>query len=738
MVLNKRVFREFRENIVKYCGLMLLILIASTLVVGFSNSTDCVIYTGAKAAKINKQEDGDFLVESKLDNSTLQKLQSMGVTVDESFYVDYEINSSHKIRLFKERKNLNKISIVNGNKLNYDDENKIVIDSHFGETNNMDVGQYLKINNEKYMIIGYGASPDYTQVKENLSDVTPAPENFGIGFISDSDFEKFDNICYSYSYKLNGASAEKVKNIINRNASLREFVKAEDNPRIRGYIDDSLVNKNVSMIVGVILFVMISFIISMSLINNIDAESAIIGALYSLGYMKNELLKHFMILPVIIAAVGASVGTCLGFIIEGNFSQSTLDMYNLPLLERTYPPYLFLVGIVMPILIVILVNYRVLSKKLNRTPLQLLRKEKKQSKLNAIKIKHFSFITKFQLREFLREIGGNITLFFGIFIATFLLVFGVAVHSTLNGYIKDMKEQSNFKYSYTLKIPIEVTENKNTEKITVKGLSYYYKDLGQDMDVTLQGIKENSNFFDFNIKDSDPGLYISENVSNKFNLKIGDTLTLKDTSENKIYNLKIKGTVNYASGLYVFMNRKQLNSLLDESVSYFNGYLSQNKLNINKDYIYSVITNENIIKSANNMVSIMMPTVVMIISLSVVLFVISMYLLLKMSIDKSELSISLVKIFGFNRRELNKLYLGSSLYTVIFSAVVSVPVSMGLLKIIYPNVIANVSSFMTIHLERQDYIYIAVVILGSYFFSNYFLKKHVNSISLAEALKNRD
>lgn len=738
MVLNKRIFREFRENIVKYSALMLLVLISSTLIVGFSNSTDCVIQTGTKVAKINNQEDGDFLVESKLDNSTLKKLSDLGVTVDESFYVDYELNNSQKIRLFKDRKNLNKISITNGAKLQPKQKNQIILDTHFAEINNMNIGQYLVINNEKYKIIGYGAAPDYTEVKEKLSDVIPTPKNFGIGFIPDSDFEKFNDISYSYSYKLNGASSDKVKNIVSKNANLLEFTKAENNPRIRGYIDDSLVNKNVSMIVGVVLFLMISFMISMSLINNIDKESSIIGALYSLGYLKNELLKHFMVLPIAIVFIGATLGTCLGFAIESNFSKSTTDSYSLPIIERVYSPYLFFIGIIVPILIVIIVNYRVLSKRLNNTPLQLLRKEKKQSNLNTVKIHHFGFITKFRLREFLREISGNITLFVGIFISSFLLVFGVGVHSTLNNYIDTMQNQSRFKYTYILKMPIKITENEDTERITVKGLSFYYDKLGQDMDVTLQGIKENSNFFDFNIKDNDSGTYISENVSKKFNLKIGDNIILKDTAENKIYNLKIKGIVNYVSGLYVFMNQKQLNSLLDESDSYFNGYLSQNKLNINKDYIYSSTTNDNMIKSAKNMTSILMPIVVMLIILSIILFIISMYLLLKLMIDKSTLSISLVKIFGFNRKEISKLYLGSSLYTVIFSSIVSVPMSIKLLKLLYPNIIANVSSFMKIHLKTTDYLFISLIILSSYFVSNYFLKKHVNSISLAEALKNRD
>ena len=55
-------------------------------------------------------------------------------------------------------------------------------------------------------------------------------------------------------------------------------------------------------------------------------------------------------------------------------------------------------------------------------------------------------------------------------------------------------------------------------------------------------------------------------------IKIGDYITLVDKSTNKEYDLKIEGTIDYASGLSVFMNIKSLNTLLSNDEDYFNGY----------------------------------------------------------------------------------------------------------------------------------------------------------------------
>ncbi len=736
MVLDKRIIREFTGNISRYLGLIALVLISSMLIVGFANSTDCIVETGETVAIENNLEDGEFYVDSQLNNMTLEEIRNLGVNIEENFYVDYKLYENQTIRLFKQRENINRMSITEGS--NLIGTNQIVVDQHFGDANQYNILNNLTIENKNFKVVGYGAAPDYTNIIKKCSDLTPNPKNFGIGFMNEEDFRNLKNKSYSYVFKLNGVSSDKIKNIVSKNSTVTEFIKIADNTRAIGYIDDSKVNKNVAIIIGFVLCIMIGFMISMSIINSIDEESPIIGALYSLGYVKAEILRHFMILPTMVVSIGAIIGTILGFAIEGSLAQSTTDAYVLPNIRRIYSPYLIFVGVIIPILIVITINYFIISKKLNSTPLQLLRREKKASKVNTIKINYFGFITKFRLREFFREIRGNIILFCGIFISTFLLVFGVCIHSAINEYVKIIQEEVTYNHMYTLKLPIEVTENKKLEKATVKSLAIYFKDLNMDMDVILNGIKENSNFYPFNIPEDDPGLYISSSVQGKFNLNVGDTITLKDKSENKVFNLKIKGVVNYKSGLNVFMNETQLNSLLKEDKSYFNGYLSKNKLDINEDYIYSETTFKNIVESAENKTSMMLPIIIVLIVFSSILFIISMYLLLKLMIDKSISSISLVKIFGFNQSEVNKLYLGSSLYTVLFSAAISIPLTVKITKLIYPSITSDVQAYYSIVLQSKDYCFIVMVIMVSYFMSNILLKKHIKSISLSEALKNRD
>ncbi|WP_238917710.1 ABC transporter permease [Clostridium sp. YIM B02555] len=741
MILNKRIIREFKENKIKYIGLILLIILSSMALVAFSNSADCVIQIGEKIAKENNLQDGEFQVKFKLDNFTLQKIHDVGVTVDENFYIDYSINNDKTLRLFKERKNLNKLSIVNGKNFSSDlDTNMdIILDEHFASVNKYSINHTLELNNSPYTVIGYGVAPDYSLVIKKITDSNASPENFGIGFISSNNFNKFNNnITYNYSFKLNGFSSEKFKNILRKNASLISFLNSKDNHRISGYIDDNLTNKKVGIILGVVLIIMISFIISVSIINTIDQESAIIGTLYSLGYLKNELLYHFLILPLILVSIGSVVGTFLGFLLARPLIVTSTEYYSLPYIPTIYTPSLLILGILVPILIVVIVNTYILSKRLNSSPLQLLRNEKKQAKMNTITIRHFSFITKFRLRQFLREYKSNLILLFGIIISTFLLIFGLGTNSAVKTYIQNITTENKFQYNYILNLPIEITENNDVEKTTVTSLSIFYEDLGQNIDLTFQGIKENSKFYNFNIKNSDPGIYISNNIHNKLGLNIGDTMFLKDTSNNKIYNLKVSGIVDYSTGLYVFMNREQMNLLLDKSKSYFNSYLSSKKLNINDKYIASLVTKESLIKSCENMTASMSDAILLVIIFASIMFVITMYLLLKLIIDKNTYSISLLKVLGYTQKELNKLYLGSSFYVVLVSALIAIPLCAKITKALWPNLTSDLQTYMPISLTGYDYLFMFIIIFTSYYISLYFLKRHLYSIPMTEALKNRD
>ena len=68
-ILIKRVFRNLKNNFVRYFALFLLIVMGMYLVVSMIDSADTVINGVNEKAKINKLEDGEFKVFEKLSKN---------------------------------------------------------------------------------------------------------------------------------------------------------------------------------------------------------------------------------------------------------------------------------------------------------------------------------------------------------------------------------------------------------------------------------------------------------------------------------------------------------------------------------------------------------------------------------------------------------------------------------------------------------------------------------------------
>lgn len=233
----------------------------------------------------------------------------------------------------------------------------------------------------------------------------------------------------------------------------------------------------------------------------------------------------------------------------------------------SFPIYIFFMGIAVPIIIVTFVNYLIVSKQLNRTPLQLLRKEKKRKNQKDVDISILNFMVKFKILQLVREFKGNVMLFIGVVFAMFILILGLGMSSTVSSFVSHVGKDAVVDYTYILKIPIEVNENDEVEKSYIKGLTMYCDDFDTNMNVTVQGINKDSVFYDYKIDDNDKNAYVSSSFADKFHVRKGDSILLKDTQSNKIYSFNVGGIVDYRIGLYVFMNRQMMNESMNQKKS---------------------------------------------------------------------------------------------------------------------------------------------------------------------------
>lgn len=107
--------------------------------------------------------------------------------------------------------------------------------------------------------------------------------------------------------------------------------------------------------------------------------------------------------------------------------------------------------------------------------------------------------------------------------------------------------------------------------------------------------------------------------------------------------------------------------------------------------------------------------------------------------DRSfRLSISLMKVFGYRRREIRRLYLDGNFYVILLGAVICVPLAKWSMDLVYPYCIANVAIGMDLKFTPQIYIMIYGGILLCYMVINFLLVGRLNKLVPAEVLKNRE
>ena len=522
--------------------------------------------------------------------------------------------------------------------------------------------------------------------------------------------------------------------------NLTQFLIAADNPRIDAAAGDVVINRFAGILAGIILMVLFTYVISVFVIHNIEKESSVIGALYALGVTRGQLLFHYLLNPLLLSFLGGAVGCILGFSEYGTGWQmgDSIAYYSLPPMRIVTPGYLLFYSLIMPPVTAAVVNYLVINKKLKCTALSLLRNEQtagKAGRIQNMNLGNMKFLLRFQIRQMLREIRSAFAVVIGMFICLLILMMSIDCAVLCINFGNACLEETKYAYMYTYKYP--------TEDVPEGGIPAYVENLkkeayGYNLDVTVLGIDDDNPYFPIVTADKKNEIVISSAAAQKFGVKVGDKLVLSDEVNERDYAFTVKNIVNFTSGVYVFLDRDVMQELFDQEDDYYNVVFADHALDIDNGRLYATVSKENVEESSQIFTDMMGPMVVMLVAISALIFMIVMYLMMKVMIDRSAFSISLMKVFGYRRREIRRLYLDGNFYVILLGALICVPLAKWSMDLVYPYCIANVAIGMDIKFTPQIYIMIYGGILLCYMVINFLLVGRLNKLVPAEVLKNRE
>ena len=754
----------------KYIVIFILLVTTIGFVSGFLVADNSMLLAYNDGFQKYNIEDGHFVTEKKMNRAQLKSVAASGNTLYEMFYAEESLDNGSTMRIYKKRDKVNGVCLMEGELPVQPDE--IAIDRMYADNNGLKVGDTIHNGIKSWKITGLVALSDYSCLFSDNNDTMFDSLKFGVGIVTEENFSSYTKgdltWCYAWKYPEKPADdvqekewADDFRDLLVKEVTLEEYVPCYLNQAIQFTGDDMGSDKAMMIVLLYIVIVIMAFVFSVTISNTITREAAVIGTLRASGYTKRELVLHYATMPVLVTLIGAGIGNILGYtVMKDVCADMYYGSYSLPTFVTVWNADAFVKTTVIPVILMFLINVLTLTGKLKLSTLKFLRRDlsrKKQKR--ALHLSHcLPFFMRFRLRVIFQNMSNYMVLLVGILFANFLLIFGMAFPSALKHYQDTIDDSMLCKYQYMLSVPENAlnddrklesmfhmlqyttgveTENEDAEKFSAYSLQTEPENsMMNSEEVLLYGIELDSRYVSADVGGSQ--VYMSSALQQKYGLHIGDMITMKEKYESDEYTFTITGVYEYSSTLALFMSREYLNKTFDFGSTYFGGYFSDSEItDIDEKYIGSVIDVDAMTKISRQLLKSMGGMMYLVEGFAILIFVVLVYLLSKIIIEKNSQSISMTKILGYNNGEISRLYILSTTFMVMLFILISLPIEGTLIRTVF---IFCIKIMMNgwIELYMDPMIYLKMFVLGivTYAVVAALEYRRIRKVPMTDALKN--
>ena len=750
--LRKRLPRELKGELGKYLVVFILMVASIGFVSGFLVADNSMLIAYNEGFEKYNIEDGNFRTAEQVHKTQREEIEALGVKLYDNYYVEEPLDNGSTMRFFKNRQQVDKVCLMKGELPAGTGE--IAIDRMYADNNSLKVGDKLTLHGKEYRICGLVALSDYSALFSSPSDMMFDSIKFGVAIVTPDTFKEYpeDKLHYVYSWKYDERPADDTK----AKALSEDFLDklSEEAPKymnaVTGYIpeytnqaiiftgDDIKGDTTFVQMFLYIIVVIIAFIFAITTSNTIAKEAGVIGTLRATGYTRWEIVRHYLALPMLVVFLGAAVGNILGYTLLKDYAASAYyGSYSLPTYVTMWNPQAFINTTIIPIIIVFVIDLVMLTRKLSLSPLQFIRhdlsqrKKKKAFRLNT----KIGIMKRFRLRVLFQNMPNYIIMIIGALLGNILVMFGLVLGPVLDSYQQEITTNLLADHQYLLKAQVE-TENKDAEKFSATTLKTIEGALKSE-EITVYGIAKNSRYVDLPLDNNE--VYISNAYSEKHGIKVGDEITLREQFGSKEYKFRVGGVYYYPSTLTVFMDKDAFNEKFGYDKDNFTGYFSKSEISdIDDLYIATEITVDDLTKVSRQLTRSMGNMMNIFVVFGVIMYVLIIYLLSKIIIEKNAQSISMTKILGYRNSEINGIYIATTAIVTVVTLLVTIPLSDYLLGQMFVFFMRDYPGWLPYRTFISVYAKTALIGVGSFALIALALTRRIKKVPLADALKNAD
>lgn len=798
--LSKKMLRDIKLNKMQFFNIFIMVFLGVFVFAGIHSYMDGMQKSVDSYYDNNNLQDiwiagenfskDDLEDIKKIDNiKNAERILTLNMDLENYKNVVIETN-------FIETNDISKMYIVEGEEYSQDKDG-LWIDSYLAKNLEIKVGDELTLKYQNYTVKetvkGLVNTPDHVYIIKDETAIFPTHKDYGYVYLSINEFPKefiYDEIKEKIANESQMFSKEDVTNemiesiipdfkVENYYVFNSVIVDVEDTTKLEETKQD-IDNKIKSAIavtdrdastsyngynseieeggtysgVFTVLFLFIAILSVVTTMNRfVKKQRTQIGVLKALGFKNSKIVRHYVGYGFYISLVASALGIVFGNLIIGQFFMNTeMSYFEVPTYSTALLPvvYILAVGVV---ILVTAVTYLSCRSILKESAVETLRVE-----IPKVKNKRFDLTTKgifrkasistrWNLRDIGRNKGRSIMAIVGVSGCTMLLVCAFGLLDTMNSYLSwEFDKICNFEYKLTL---TNNYSNEQYDKIMQEYGNATSETLGIEIKngnkketnaITINDAKEYLKYTDHNRKYidlADDGVYITEKLSEKYNLKQGDEVTWHIFGDENWYTSKIVGINRDPQSQQLNMSRKYAETLgltyKADSV-YTNKDLSEIKSINGVETIQSI---SNLKQGMESMLGTVKTMIVILIVVSAILGFVIIYNLGILSFTEKQYQFATLKVLGFKNKQIKRIFVKQNLWLSILGIILGLPLGFIMLDYIFKSALGDSYDFNA-QIKFLSYTYAVLGSLIVALFVNSRLAKKVKSIDMVSSLKGNE
>ena len=766
--LNKKIFRDIKLNKMQFFNIFIMVFLGVFVFTGIHAYMDGMDKSAEKYYKENNLQDiwiegAGFSSQDLEDIKNIDNVENAERELTITADLD-KINEEEKKDItletnFIESNEISKMYVVDGEEFGKEKDG-VWFDSYLANSLNLKVGDNITFsyNNENYTkkVLGLITVPDHVYFVKDSTAIFPTHTDYGFMYMSIDEFPiQMDNIYNKVivDVKDENKIEETKSKIENDIKSAVAVTTRNESVSYSGYNSEIEEGSTYSG-VFTFLFLFIAILSVTTTMNRfVKKQRTTIGTLKALGFKNRKITKHYISYGFYTSLFASILGIIVGrYSIGAFFLHTEMTYFEIPTYKTVLIPTVYILAVLVVILITI-VTYLSCRKILKESAVEALRVEEpkvKNSKfdLSTRKIfKRASISTRWNIRDIMRNKGRSIMAVVGITGCTMLLVCAFGLLDTMNSYL-DWEFEKISKFDYKLTLKSDYTENEldnlkekygNATSMTL-GIEFKNGDSKQANSIVVNDAKDNLKYTNHEreyMNLNDDGIYVTEKLAEKYNLKIGDEIEWHIFGDETWYKSKIVGINRDPQSQIMNMTRKYYESLnlkYRADSLYTNENLENTKSLDGVEVIQSIQTLE---QGMENMLQTMKLMLVILIIVSAVLGFVIIYNLGILSLSEKQYQFATLKVLGFKNKQIKNIFVKQNIWLAVIGIVFGLPLGYFMVDYIFKSALGDSYDFNA-YIRMISYLYAAVGSLVVAIFVNKVLARKIEKIDMVSSLKGNE